>query len=236
MPPRRPLIIAHRGLHSVQPENSLEAFQAAWSAGVPWAECDVHESATGPLFVIHDDLLDRTTACTGPVAARLDAELDGCRLRDGHHRLTPCRLPRLADVLRAMPGGCRLMVEVKAVRDYAQLIRDIGRHDVGVQSFDPEDLRLTAELAPEIPLALLVETPAELAAAFELPYRAVHIDHRMLDGDLYRRLSAAGKVIGTWTVNDEAELRRVVGMGVSVVISDEPALAKRVIDAVCGPG
>ena len=236
MLPRRPLIVAHRGLHGRDPENSSEAIGAAWAAGVRWAECDVHESATGPLFVVHDQTLDRTTEYTGPIAARLDAELDGCRLRDAAGRVTACVLPRLADVLAAMPPNAGLLVEVKAVRDHAELVRAIGRRNVWVQSFDPEDLRRTAERNATIPLALLVGTAAELDAALGTGYAAVHVDHRLLDAAVHRRLTDAGKTVGTWTVNSEAEIRRVVGLGVSAVISDDPALARRVVEDVCGPG
>ena len=42
--PRQPIIVAHRGLHHVHPENSLAAFRAAWDAGIAWCECDVQLS------------------------------------------------------------------------------------------------------------------------------------------------------------------------------------------------
>ncbi len=209
--------------------------RAAWDAGFEWAECDVHESATGPLFVLHDDTLQRTTDAAGLVAERIDAELDGLHLRDAAGVVTPYVLPRLSDVLRAMPPRGRLMIEVKAVRDHTELIRDIGTRNVWVQSFDAGDLARTAELSSGVPLAYLVETPAELEAAFELPYASVHLDHVMLDDALHRRLTAAGKAIGVWTVNVEAELRRVLHLGVELIITDEPALARRVVDELCGP-
>ena len=210
--------------------------RAAWAAGVSWAECDVHESATGPLFVLHDETLDRTTDLTGPIADRIDAELDGCRLRDAAGRVTSCRLPRLADVLRAMPAGGRLLVEVKAVRDHAELAREVAGRDVWVQSFDAEDLRQVAAHEGRIRLALLVGNAAELAAAFDTDFRAVHLNHRLLDPAVHRRLSAAGRAIGVWTVNAEADLRRVVDLGVAAVITDEPARAARVVYDLCGPG
>jgi len=236
MSPRRPLIVAHRGLHSTFPENSLEAMCAAWATGVRWAECDVHESATGRLFLVHDETLDRTTDAAGPVADRIDAELDVCRLRDGSGRVTPYALPRLADVLRAVPPDGRLLIEVKSVRDHARLARDVAGRPVRVQSFDVRDLRRLAEHDPDVPLAYLVETPADLEAALTLPYPSVHLDHALLDHAMHRRLTAAGKAVGVWTVNREADMRRVVHLGVAVLITDEPVLAKRVLDELCGPG
>ncbi len=236
MLPRRPVIIAHRGLHRDYPENSLEAMRAAWAGRVQWAECDVHESATGPLFVLHDDTLDRTTEYTGPVGGRIDAELDRCRLRDGHGGLTPYTLPRLGDVLGAMPPDGGLLIELKSVHDYAELVRDIAGRNIRVQSFDAEDLRRTAERDGQLPLSLLVGTPAELAAAVEMPYRSIHLDHALLDAAAHRQLARAGKSIGVWTINAEADLRRVVALGVEALITDEPALAEQVVEDLCGPG
>ena len=232
--PPRPVIVAHRGLHAEYPENSREAMRAAWAAGVAWAECDVHECATGPLFVLHDDTLDRTTDATGPLAARIDAELDGVRLRDAAGRVTAYGLPRLADLLADVPLTRHLLVEVKGVADYAALAREVGGRPVSMQSFDPDDLRRVAEHSPLLPSAFLVGTPAALAASVGLPYAAVHVDHRLLDATAHARLTAAGKSIGVWTVNAEADLRRVVGLGVAMLITDEPALARDVVDALCG--
>jgi glycerophosphoryl diester phosphodiesterase len=135
-----------------------------------------------------------------------------------------------------MPAAGRLLIEVKAVRDHTELVHDIGDREVWVQSFDARDLAKTAELSSRIPLAFLVETDDAMEAAFSLPYPSVHLEHVRLDAAMHRRLTSAGKAIGVWTVNAEADLRRVVGLGVDRVITDEPHLARSVVDEMCGPG
>src|SRR6478735_6344991 len=55
------LVVAHRGVWNVAPENSLSAIEAAIHAGADIVEIDVRRSADGVFFVIHDDTLDRTT-------------------------------------------------------------------------------------------------------------------------------------------------------------------------------
>jgi glycerophosphoryl diester phosphodiesterase len=47
-------IIAHRGDHSVEPENSLAAFEAAVNAGADMIEFDVRRLGDGTLVVHHD--------------------------------------------------------------------------------------------------------------------------------------------------------------------------------------
>ena len=67
---RTPTIVAHRGLHRQDPENSLAAAVAALRAGFEWIECDVWPSADGVPVLIHDETLDRTTTATGRVGDR----------------------------------------------------------------------------------------------------------------------------------------------------------------------
>ena len=56
-----PELVAHRGNAADFPENTLPALRSALDAGIPWVEIDVHLSADGVPFVIHDVRLDRTT-------------------------------------------------------------------------------------------------------------------------------------------------------------------------------
>lgn len=56
----RPLLLAHRGVSSLAPENTLAAFRKAKELGIPGVELDVHLTKTGELVVIHDESIKRT--------------------------------------------------------------------------------------------------------------------------------------------------------------------------------
>jgi len=53
------------------------------------------------------------------------------------------------------------------------------------------------------------------------------IDHRVLDADVVAAARAAGLRVATWTVNEDADIRRVLALGVDIVISDRPDSALR---------
>jgi glycerophosphoryl diester phosphodiesterase len=53
------------------------------------------------------------------------------------------------------------------------------------------------------------------------------VDHRVLDGALVEAARTAGFRVATWTVNEEPDIRRVIDLGVDIVISDRPDLALR---------
>ena len=54
-------IVAHRGLSSKAPENTLESFDLAILSGVTHIEFDVHLSKDNEVVVVHDDTVDRTS-------------------------------------------------------------------------------------------------------------------------------------------------------------------------------
>lgn len=59
--PGRPLNIAHRGLCSILPENTLQAFSAALYQGADFIELDVVYTKDMELLVMHDPYLTRIT-------------------------------------------------------------------------------------------------------------------------------------------------------------------------------
>ena len=79
--------------------------------------------------------------------------------------------------------------------------------------------------------------PAREAVRWAQEVGASHLglDHRVLDPGVVEAARAAGIVLAAWTVNDEADLRRVIAAGVDVVISDRPDLALRLSGGLDGP-
>jgi len=116
--------VGHRGFHDpcgrtdLRPiENSLAAFEAAWSAGVPHCECDVALTKDEKIVLAHDEDFTRLAldSCRNNLAGEKVRDLTlkqliGLSLRNG------VRAPLLVDVLRsaAMIGGdARLVIEIK---------------------------------------------------------------------------------------------------------------------------
>lgn len=76
--PQAPRVSAHRGGAAYAPENTLLAFRNAVRLGVDDLETDVVLTADGVPVLIHDDTLERTTNCTGPVVGMTYARLSRC--------------------------------------------------------------------------------------------------------------------------------------------------------------
>lgn len=58
-------LIAHRGINTLAPENTMAAFELAYKHGCTWIEIDVDVISDGTVIVCHDTTLDRTTNYSG---------------------------------------------------------------------------------------------------------------------------------------------------------------------------
>jgi len=151
------LIIAHRGDVERFPENTLEGIAAAAEAGADGIEFDIHQSADGTWWVIHDPTLDRTTTGSGPVHLATDAEIAATRIDGGigfdparHHGL---RVPRLEEALAVLdPYGVRIHLDLQHAvsADAAALATRMSGHYVTIQCRDAAQVREVESVAPGI--------------------------------------------------------------------------------------
>lgn len=125
------LTIAHRGLWSSAPENSLAAIRAAADIGVEFVEIDTQATADGHLVVIHDKTLDRTTSIKGFVGASSFAAVRDARLRVGAGGqaavLSDERVPTLEEVLEEARGRVFVNIDTKFPHELPLVIATVRR-------------------------------------------------------------------------------------------------------------
>ena len=225
----RPLVFAHRGGAALGPENTLAAFTHAVALGADGIELDVRASKDGRVVVHHDETLDRTTRLRGPVS-RVSAD-----------ELARADVPELSAVLRACPD-VRVIVEIK-VNDpeFGRLVVNelrkanaIERACVGgfrgtvLRAVRSEEAALATSAArEEVRLALYrswVRWPVMRPsyAGYQVPERSgtTRVVSRRFISDAH----AAALGVQVWTVNDEADARRLLDWGVDALITDRPDL------------
>ncbi len=237
---RRPRVIAHRGCSGAAPENTLAAFRRAIAAGADMLELDVLPSRDGELVVIHDDTLERTTNGSGRVQdydlARLRQLDAGAWFGAG---FAGERIPTLAEVLELARGRTLLNIEIKAeavtdqrqggaVDRVARLVRAQRMQDaVLLSSFAPRAMADARALAPEIARAALFDAAVHRGQdALEIlapaACAALHLAVGEVTAATVELCHAHGKAVSVYTVNDEAELHRLLALGVDAVFTDWP--------------
>ena len=231
-----PFWIAHRGAGRLSPENTLAAMRAGQALGYRMAECDLTLSADGMPFLLHDATLERTTDGQGLALERCWAELamlDAGRWHGPAHAGE--RLPDLAALAtHAQASGLALNLELKpgpgdAARCGREGARAAARLWAGctppplLSSFEEAALAAAARAAPQLPRALIFEAlpPDWLARARALGCVAVVAHHSSLDAVAIGRAHAAGLRVLAYTVNEEAEVRRLRAAGIDGLITDE---------------
>jgi glycerophosphoryl diester phosphodiesterase len=230
-----PLWIAHRGAGKLAPENTLAAFRVGASHGYRAFECDVKLSADGVPFLLHDDTLDRTTPERGVAGLRKWAELSRIDAGGWHSRGFAGEPPPSLDTITqyVQRNGYALNVEIKPTpgqeaetgRAVATACTRLWAHagtPLLFSSFKPEALQAAHGVAPHIPRALLLDTlwPGWFELAQSLDAVAVVTHYRLMDDPLIGRLHRAGLRALCYTVNDPAEARRLLALGIDGLITD----------------
>ena len=231
-----PQWIAHRGAGLHAPENTLAAFRAGTAAGWRAFECDVKLSADGVPFLLHDATLQRTTDGTGQAADRRWDELSRLDAGGWHSPLyagePPPTLAAIAHHVRR--NGAALNIEIKptpgteentgrvVAADAARLL-EAHQPPPLLSSFRPEALMGARQGAPNLPRALLLDTlwPGWEDMARMLGVVAVVTNHRLMDAALCAQIHASGWRALCYTVNDPADVERLLALPVDGLISDE---------------
>jgi glycerophosphoryl diester phosphodiesterase len=228
---QKPWNIAHRGGAKLNPENTMAAFQKAIDLGCDGFELDIHFSRDTDLVVIHDDTLDRTSHRPGVVHDMTLAELQAA----------DASIPSLRETLRAARGHCKVLVEIKHPAKgprydglEAVLLKQLGEEkmldQVVVISFERQSLKILRELDAQLQTGLLVGGVTDVAAAQkEVGCNWIAPHHGVVDRDYVEKAHALGLRVNTWTVNEEADMRRLLAAGCDSITSDRPDLLKRVL-------
>ncbi len=244
-----PLVLGHRGGLALRPENTLAAFEHGAALGVDGFECDLRLSRDGEVVVIHDATLERTTDARGPVSectadelARVDAAAHFKVEEGAPFKGRGIGVPRLREVLRRFPD-LRFVLELKGedlalAGAAAGVVRECGAlHRVCFGGFDDGVL---AALRAECPGAVTSAATQEIRWAIYrawvgLPPKAPRFhgyqvperygSTRVASKRFVRVMRQAGLPVQVWTVNREADMRRLFDWGVQAVITDVPDVA-----------
>src|SRR5260221_3674248 len=152
------LVLAHRGFHARQPENTVDAFAAALECGADGIETDVRVSQDGQAMLIHDRVVPTSDALTRRPVAELTRQQVEQAL--GHH------VPLLAEALECFPDAV-WNIEIKTPDALAETVRILKQHSrrvrLLVSSFRHEVVLRCAELLEVDCALLLAHRPLDLA-------------------------------------------------------------------------
>ena len=231
-------MLAHRGLAVDAPENTLLAFVKALAAGATYLETDVHASKDGVAVLSHDPNLVRTAGHKVRVNQLTLAELRKIDLGEGQTFST------LSELLDAFPDA-RFNIDIKSLdagRPAAEAILKAGatnrvlitsfnakrRHSAvrllpGVASSCSPGEIIIAVIGAKLRLSAVVRWALRHVTAVQVPVRSAGV--RIATRGVIARFHEAGREVHIWTINDVAQMKRLLDLGVDGLFTDRIDLA-----------
>jgi glycerophosphoryl diester phosphodiesterase len=229
-------VVAHRGAAGSAPENTLAAVRQAIEDGADWVEIDVQETADGEVVVIHDSDFMKLA---GVPLKIWEGSFEQIREIDIGSWYSPVfaaeRVPTLREVLDAARGQAKVVIELKYYGhdvDLEQRVVDIVEaagmvDEVAIMALKYAGLEKIRALRPDWRIGLLSAKALGDLTKLDVDFLAVNMG--MATSRFLSRARAAGKPVYVWTVNSAVDLSRMASLGVTGVITDEPALARSVL-------
>jgi glycerophosphoryl diester phosphodiesterase len=236
-----PIAFSHRGFAPDRCENSMAAFERAVELGYRYLETDVRVTADGVALAFHDGTLDRVTDRRGRIADLPWAVVRRARIGGREP------IPLLTDLLAAWPH-VRVNLDVKADRSVAPTVEAIRRtaavDRVCVGAFSTR--RITAvrrALGPHVctslgpRAAMRLRLPAGIhPPPGSLRGRCAQVPARIgrrpfVDARYLSAAHAAGLAVHAWTVNDAAEMVRLLDLGVDGIMTDRADMLRDLLVA-----
>jgi glycerophosphoryl diester phosphodiesterase len=234
-----PIAFAHRGGSLEAEENTMPAFEHAVRLGYTHVELDVHLTTDGVVVIHHDDTLERMAGDSRKVGELDWAELSRVKTKGG------ATLPRLDELLESFPQLC-VNIEPKSDSVLEPLADLLRRNNVisriGIGCFDPRRTdRLRQMLGEE-----LCWSPAH-AGVFRLWLKGwglpvatdacqmvqvppAHMGIPVVTRRFVEAAHMRGVQVHVWTVDEEAEMERLLDLGVDALMTDRPTLLRAVLE------
>ncbi len=212
----------------------MAAFQDAVDLGYRYLETDVQASADGVLVAFHDFNLKRTCGIDRKLTDMTYDEISEARV-DG---VDP--IPTLEELLGSWPD-VRVNIDCKADGAVPALVAALRRTNaidrVCVGAFsDVRIRRLRTLLGPALCTALGPGAVAQLrygkmfktaAGAAQVPVRQGRLT--VITEGFVARAHRLGLQVHAWTIDDPAEITRLLEMGVDGVMTDKPRVLRDVL-------
>lgn len=227
--------------------------------GASYIEIDLQMTKDGHLVAMHDETVDRTTNGTGRVDQYTLEELKQLDAGSTFNANNPqyansnyegLQVPTLDEILQRYGSDANYYIETKSPDVYPgmeeKLLNTLNKHNmlsseslnnghVLLQSFSQESLLKLKNLNANIPLIHLLDK-GELPQMSQQDFNAIKQyavgvgpDHTDLTKQNVHNLRKAGLLVHPFTVNEEADMKRLNEYGVDGVFTNYPDLYMQVI-------
>jgi glycerophosphoryl diester phosphodiesterase len=224
------LIYAHRGASSDFTEGSKAAYEGAIAQGADGFESDVRLTKDRQIICYHD----RNTARL----SKIDLEIAKTTFSELKEKVDPYRLDQLLDL--AIENKKDLVIEFKHPVPTGGLVEKLTHKLLAEKSSEIKKSKITISLISFSYLATLRNLRSGYQSAYLVQSKILsRINPAPIIGPSIKLIRENpefvassiknGKKVFVWTVNNDEDLRLCEKLGVSAVMSDNPARARKLL-------
>lgn len=250
--------VAHRGASGYAPEHTIPSYELGQQLKGDYIEIDLQMTKDGQLIAMHDETVDRTTNGSGAVKDMTLAEIKKLDAGSWFNEKYPqyakssyvgLKVPTLEEILKTFGPHANYYIETKAPEVYPgmeeKLLKILNKYHLArphartgkviIQSFSKESLLKIHKLTPHIPLVQLLsyDSPATISVKEinEIKKYAIGVgpNFDQLDRAYVQKVRKAGLIIHPYTVNEKADMKRLLEWGVNGMFSNFPDRLQEVI-------
>jgi|WetSurMetagenome_2_1015567.scaffolds.fasta_scaffold351570_1 glycerophosphoryl diester phosphodiesterase len=231
------LLTAHRGASGYAPENTLSSMSEAIKMKADYSELDAQETSDGEIIVLHDGNLKRTTGLDKNIWETSYEEikkLDAGSWYNDKFKGEP--LPKLSDIIDLVKGKMKLNIELKCNGHQKKLadkvVKIVKEKDFSKEciltSFEINEIKRAKEIDSTLKVGLIFEKMPGAYDVFKANMEVLSVNYLLVDENFVRKAKENGKEIHVWTVDDEAEMRRLIKLGVTSILTNYPEKLKKI--------
>lgn len=235
----QPLMIAHRGLSGIAPQNSLPAVEKAIEYGYDGCEFDIHTTKDGHWVVIHDENVEKMTDGEGEVKDFTLEEIRKLKLDSGNgiEEYEALRVPTLEEVLELIADsditpvieikGCdvkylpslKTMLEKYGLEERAEIISFTKEYLEAYKAIDPDaEMMLLSKIITEEDVNWCLENGVDTISFYYLAFI------KGVKG--YALARKNGLHLSAWTIDNTVYKDVMVLLGVESVTTNKLILSK----------
>lgn len=239
-------ILGHRGIPTLEHENTLESFDLLYKYDIDGTEFDVNISKDNELYVYHDYKLYRFFGIDKQLKEISSNQIDSLKIflfssNKSKDIIKLSKIPKLEEAFEKIKD-CRLLnLEIKSnsleniglEERVANLIKKFGlEKKIVISSFDPFCLNRFSKFLPEVPRGLLVSKTGLARYLRKMWFLAfskadfIHFEAAYIGEPIIDNMKKRGYSIVYWGVNSVQLLERALKDKPVFIISDIPHLLK----------
>ncbi len=239
-----PRVCAHRGFHTIAPENSMPAFGAAVALGAEEIEFDLWVTKDGEIVSCHDRNLERVSTGTGKIYEHTYEELLAYDFGVKYdEKFKGLKILKFEDILKKFACHTIMNIHIKTINNQCEydpdalrkIIALIDKYDcrkyVYITSGNDNLLRLASELAPDICRCVGAgSAPGEqVERALKYGCKKIQLFKGKFDQEMIDRAHENGIICNVFWSNEPGEAEEFIDMGIDTILTDNYNLVSQAV-------